>query len=57
MKPGANLLFAEPRRHVKVRSFEDDLMAAVKTGLRVVDRPAIRSSLAAVLQKLQRSPL
>jgi len=51
MKPSANLLFVEPAGHVKARDFEENLAIAAQAGLRVVDRPAIRRSHAALLQR------
>ncbi len=50
MKPGAELLFVEPAGHVKAHDFEENLAIAAQAGLRVVDRPAIRRSHAALLQ-------
>jgi SAM-dependent methyltransferase len=50
-KPGAELLFAEPKGHVKAADFESELRAADQAGFRVVDRPIIRRSQAAVLRK------
>jgi ubiquinone/menaquinone biosynthesis C-methylase UbiE len=50
-KPGAELLFAEPNGHVKAADFESELRAADQSGFKVVDRPRIRRSQAAVLRK------
>ncbi len=51
MKPGAHLLLAEPAGHVKARKFADELGAAAQAGLTVADRPSIRRTHAALLQK------
>lgn len=51
MKPGATLLLSEPRGHVKDEKFEEEIQAGVAAGLSLVDRPAIRRSLSAVLRK------
>jgi ubiquinone/menaquinone biosynthesis C-methylase UbiE len=50
LKPGARLLFAEPSGHVTDADFEKELDAAVKAGFRVVERPQIRRSHAALLE-------
>lgn len=50
-KPGAQLLFAEPRGHVDDRKFEDEIRAAKATQFSVSDRPSIRRSHAALLVK------
>lgn len=50
-KPGAKLLLAEPRGHVKDRTFDAELQAAAKAGFVMVERPAIRRSHAALLKK------
>jgi SAM-dependent methyltransferase len=50
-KPGATLLFAEPAGHVKPFEFDSELHAAAEAGFRVVDRPSISSSQAALLKK------
>jgi ubiquinone/menaquinone biosynthesis C-methylase UbiE len=50
-KPGAKVLLAEPKGHVKVADFDAELTAAGKTGFAVVGRPVIRRSLVAVLTK------
>ncbi len=49
LKPGARLLLAEPFPRVSDAAFGDTLEVAARTGLRVEGRPAIASSLAAVL--------
>ena len=51
LKPGAFLLLAEPRGHVKAAQFEAQLKAASDAGLAVVKRPAIRGSHAVLLRK------
>jgi ubiquinone/menaquinone biosynthesis C-methylase UbiE len=50
-KPGASILFAEPSGHVKEPKFESELRAASDAGFRLVNRPAISRSHAALLQK------
>jgi SAM-dependent methyltransferase len=49
-KPGALLLFAEPKGHVKPPEFESELEAASQAGFNVVDHPAIRVCHAALLK-------
>jgi ubiquinone/menaquinone biosynthesis C-methylase UbiE len=49
LKPGGRLLVAEPRGHVAGRDLAATLEAAESVGLRLVERPAIRGSWAAVL--------
>ena len=51
MKPGARLLFAEPAGHVSESAFAEELALAAAAGLTIVDRPTVRSSLAAVLAR------
>ncbi len=51
LKPGARMLLAEPVGHVKAGPFAKQLEAAAEAGLEVVDRPAIRRSHAALLDK------
>ncbi len=51
-KPGASLLLAEPKGHVKASQFESELQAAFEAGLKLVDRPTIRRSRTALLQKI-----
>jgi hypothetical protein len=51
MKAGAQLLFAEPRGHVKPAEWEAELALAAKVGLRKVGEPNIKRSQAALLQK------
>ena len=51
-KTGACILVAEPKGHVKAAAFEAELEAAAKAGFVVVERPAIRHSLTALLRKM-----
>jgi ubiquinone/menaquinone biosynthesis C-methylase UbiE len=53
LKPGASLLLAEPRGHVKEAEFENELRAAAAAGLQLADRPPIGRSHAALLKKIQ----
>ncbi len=50
-KPGASLLFAEPRGHVSDAQFADELQAAMQAGFVVADRPSIPRSHVVVLKK------
>jgi ubiquinone/menaquinone biosynthesis C-methylase UbiE len=50
-KKNATLLLAEPKGHVKEQAFEAELKAAFVAGFKLADRPAIRHSHAALLQK------
>ena len=50
-KKGATLLLAEPEGHVKADRFAAELEDAARSGFRVVERPSIRRSHAALLQK------
>src|SRR3974377_2011556 len=52
-KPGAMILLAEPKGHVKPSAFDAELEAAARAGFAVAERPAIRRSLTAVLKKSQ----
>lgn len=51
LKTGGLLLLAEPAGHITPEGFAHELEAARKAGLELVERPAIRRSLAAVLRK------
>ena len=51
MKSGGRLLFAEPAGHVSDASFQAQLAVAGGAGFNVVDRPSIRRSYAALLEK------
>ncbi|HVN18387.1 MAG TPA: methyltransferase domain-containing protein [Dongiaceae bacterium] len=50
-KPGAHVLLAEPRGHVKDQKFTAELDAAAAAGFSVVERPAIPRSVSALLVK------
>lgn len=50
-KPGACLLVAEPKGHVKQAAFEAELEAASNAGFEMVERPVIRRSLGALLKQ------
>jgi len=50
-KPGATLLLVEPKGHVKQPMFDSELQAASAAGFKLVDRPAISHSHAALLKK------
>ncbi len=51
LKPGAALLLAEPRHHVKADDFERTIAFAREMGFTTAEPPRIRSSLAVLLQK------
>ena len=51
LKPRAHLLLAEPVGHVKPAEFELELRQAASAGLVPVERPAIRRSYTALLEK------
>lgn len=51
LKPGGSVLLAEPTGHVNAADFEDQLRMADEAGLKLVERPSIRRSRAAVLRK------
>lgn len=51
LNASGTLLLAEPTGHVKEAEFEKELEAAHAAGLEISDRPAIRSSRAALLRK------
>jgi ubiquinone/menaquinone biosynthesis C-methylase UbiE len=50
-KPGARLLLVEPAGHVTAEEFEAELRDATRAGFSVLDRPHIRRSQSALLQK------
>jgi SAM-dependent methyltransferase len=50
-RPGASLLLAEPKGHVKASAFEAELEAASSVGFATIERPVIRRSLTAHLKK------
>jgi tRNA A58 N-methylase Trm61 len=52
LKQGAYLLLSEPAGHVKAAQFNAELEAASQVGLKLMDRPLIPRSHAALLQKL-----
>ena len=51
LRPGGTCLVAEPKGHVSEKRFEETLTAAKKTGLELGERPAIRRSHAALLNR------
>jgi len=51
IKPGGNLLLAEPRGHVKPTLFERELQQAARAGLAATAHPSIRRCHAALLTK------
>jgi SAM-dependent methyltransferase len=51
-RSGAQVLLAEPNGHVETAEFEAELRVADEAGFKVINRPAIRRSQAAVLRKL-----
>jgi ubiquinone/menaquinone biosynthesis C-methylase UbiE len=51
LAPGGRLLVVEPRFHVGEPMFEQEMGAAARAGLRVLERPAIRLSRAALLAR------
>lgn len=51
LKPGGKLLLAEPPIHVSVKTFNSEVAVAEKAGFQVVDRPRLRWSKAALLEK------
>lgn len=55
-KPGASLLLAEPRGHVKDAAFDAEVQAAAAAGFTVADTPAISRSYAALLRKTGDNP-
>ena len=50
-KPGARLLLVEPAGHVRAEEFEAELRQAAQAGFKVLERPNIRRSQAALLQR------
>lgn len=50
-KSGSRLLLVEPAGHVTTEEFEAELRDATKAGFNVIDRPHVRRSLTALLQK------
>jgi ubiquinone/menaquinone biosynthesis C-methylase UbiE len=51
LAPGGRLLIAEPRGHVSKEALEGTTAAAAKAGLSVIDRPEIKRSRTALLEK------
>ncbi len=51
LKPGATLLLAEPSGHVDDAAFAEELRFAAEAGLRVKERPSLRRSHVALLEK------
>ena len=51
LKPGGHFFLAEPTGHVTVAQFEAELLLAARCGLHLLDRPSIRRSHAALLNK------
>jgi ubiquinone/menaquinone biosynthesis C-methylase UbiE len=51
LAPGGRLLVAEPKGHVSAEALEETLEAARKSGLSVIERPRIKGSRAALLEK------
>ena len=51
-KPGARLLLVEPRGHVTAPAFDAELQAARDAGFAPVERPTVRRSHAALLEKV-----
>jgi ubiquinone/menaquinone biosynthesis C-methylase UbiE len=51
LNPGARFLLLEPSHHLGKEGFQRELELASDAGLEVIERPTVRSSLAALLQK------
>ncbi len=51
LKPGGILLLAEPLGHVGATEFGQQLALAAQVGLKVIERPSVRRSRAAVLTR------
>jgi ubiquinone/menaquinone biosynthesis C-methylase UbiE len=51
LKPGAKILFAEPKGHVKPADFEKSLQLAKEAGLKVSDEKPMRKKLSVLLIK------
>jgi SAM-dependent methyltransferase len=51
-KPGARLLFAEPKGHVTAPVFDAELQAARDAGFALLESPSLRRSRAALLEKV-----
>lgn len=50
-KPGAQVLLAEPRGHVRAQEFDAEVQAALRAGFVLVESPPIRRSHTALLRK------
>jgi SAM-dependent methyltransferase len=51
-KPGAALLLAEPKGHVKLANFDAELEVASAAGFNKVEQPAIRGGHTALVKKI-----
>jgi len=51
LKPGAKCLIAEPKMHVSAQKFEQNITTALEQGLRLLERPRIRGSHAALMNR------
>jgi Methyltransferase domain len=51
MKPGAELLLAEPAGHLGKDEFEEEMAAARAHGLSVIDSPPLKGCITALLRK------
>ncbi|HEY5999907.1 MAG TPA: class I SAM-dependent methyltransferase [bacterium] len=51
LAPAGRFLVAEPTWHVGERLFEEEMAAAARAGLRIIERPRIRLSRAALLAR------
>ena len=51
LRPGGRLLIAEPRGHVRRAAFETTLAAAAEAGLSLIERPEVKRSHAALLER------
>ena len=55
LRPGGRLLIAEPRGHVRRAAFETTLAAATEAGLSLTDRPEMKRTHAALLERSRES--
>jgi len=51
LKPGGGMLLGEPAPHIKSDEFENELRMADQAGFKLVERPVIRKSQAALLRR------
>jgi ubiquinone/menaquinone biosynthesis C-methylase UbiE len=51
LKPGGKLLLAEPPIHVSAKAVEEEESVAQRAGFRLIDRPQVRWSRAALFEK------